>query len=97
MKRPSMNIYLQWIVDVWEELSRELIIKSFKGCGLTNALDGSDDGEIHCFKPNGSIPFGCLLLEQARINGVNNKFEQIQILEEEEENDYDSDEYVEFD
>uniref|UniRef100_A0A0K0DZW9 HTH CENPB-type domain-containing protein n=1 Tax=Strongyloides stercoralis TaxID=6248 RepID=A0A0K0DZW9_STRER len=97
MKRPSMNIYLQWIVDAWEELSRELIIKSFKGCGLTNALDGSDDKEIHCFKPNGLIPSGCFLLEQARINGVNNKFEQIQILEEEEGNDYDNDEYVEFD
>ena len=29
-----------------------MIINSFKSCALTVAVDGSDDGHIHCFKEN---------------------------------------------
>jgi hypothetical protein len=50
MRAPSMYVYLQWIVDAWDRLPKELIVKFFKGCGLRNALDGSDDDKIHCFK-----------------------------------------------
>lgn len=65
-RAPSMDTYLQWIVDAWEQLPKELIIKSFKGCGLTNALDGSEDALIHCFKPDGPIPSEPELLQQKR-------------------------------
>jgi hypothetical protein len=34
---------------------------------LTNALDGSDDGKIHYFKPNGLIPTELELLQEACI------------------------------
>ena len=29
-----------------------MIIDSFKSCALTIAVDGSEDGHIHCFKEN---------------------------------------------
>jgi hypothetical protein len=66
MRAPSMEVYLQWIVDAWEQLPKELIIKSFKGCGLTNALDGSEDKMIRCFKPTGPITAEFDLLQQTR-------------------------------
>jgi hypothetical protein len=30
-KAPSMDVYLQWIVDAWDSLTPEAITKSFKG------------------------------------------------------------------
>jgi hypothetical protein len=66
MRAPSMELYLQWIVDAWEQLPKELIIKSFKGCGLTLALDGSEGDKIHCFKSDGPIPDGLELFQQKR-------------------------------
>lgn len=66
MRAPSMELYLHWIVDAWEQLPKDLIIKSFKGCGLTLALDGSEDSMIHCFKPDAAIPNGLELLQQKR-------------------------------
>lgn len=66
MRAPSMEVYLMWIVDAWDQLPKNLIINSFKGCGLSNALDGSEDYKIHCFKSDSSIPSGQELLQQAR-------------------------------
>ena len=34
--------------------------------GITDASDGSEDDQIHCFKPDGSIPIGAELLRKAR-------------------------------
>uniref|UniRef100_A0A914HP41 DDE-1 domain-containing protein n=1 Tax=Globodera rostochiensis TaxID=31243 RepID=A0A914HP41_GLORO len=61
-----MNIYLNWIHEAWEGIPKENISKSFKTCGITNAFDGSEDGEIHCFKEDGPVPNGMLRLQQAR-------------------------------
>jgi hypothetical protein len=36
-------------------------------CGITNAVDGSEDDEIHCFKVHGAIPTGRILLQKARL------------------------------
>ena len=41
MRAPSMEIYLKRMIDAWSQLPDNLI-KSFKGCGLTNALDSSE-------------------------------------------------------
>uniref|UniRef100_A0A183BK65 HTH CENPB-type domain-containing protein n=1 Tax=Globodera pallida TaxID=36090 RepID=A0A183BK65_GLOPA len=54
-KAPALEIVLDWVDRSWQELSKELIIKSFEVCGLTTTIDGSGDDRIACFKPNGSI------------------------------------------
>ena len=41
---------MNWILDSWNQLSPEIICKSFKACALTSSIDGSDDKDIHCFK-----------------------------------------------
>jgi hypothetical protein len=86
MRAPSMGDYLQWVVDAWEQLPNGLILKSFKGCGLTNALDGSEDSKIHCFKSDGSIPTGCGDLQQARSKiELTKRIQQLEVEEGDEE------------
>ena len=49
MRAPRREI-VQWILSAWDGLDKAMIINSFKSCGLTVAVDGSEDAHIHCFK-----------------------------------------------
>ena len=40
---PPIMTYLQWVVDAWASISSDLIRKSFKVCGITTNVDGSED------------------------------------------------------
>ena len=98
MRAPSMEVYLKWIGDTWDQLPKDLIIKSFKGCGLTNTLNDSEDCKIHCFKSDGPIPTGQEFFQQARANAdITVKCELIQQLDvdaegvENDEDGYNSD------
>ncbi|KAI1695883.1 pogo transposable element with KRAB domain [Ditylenchus destructor] len=66
-RAPGIEVYLGWITNAWESLTREAIQKSFKTCGITNNPDGSEDHLIHCLRPEGSIPLGQELLRKARL------------------------------
>ena len=82
MRALSMKVYLKWISDTWDQLPKDLIIKLFKGCGLTDTLDSFEDCKIHCFRSDGPIPTGQELLQQARANAdINGKRELIQQLD----------------
>ena len=39
----------EWVLQVWENLSKEMIINSMKSCALGLAVDGSKDEKISCF------------------------------------------------
>ena len=52
MKAPTKALMTLWIKNAWEGLSREMIEKSFRVCGVT-AIDGSQDEEIGVFKEGG--------------------------------------------
>ena len=39
-----------WIVKAWGNISSDIIVNSFKVCGLTNNLDRSEDEQIVIFK-----------------------------------------------
>lgn len=92
MRAPTIDDYLQWVVDAWEQLPKQLIVDSFKGCGLTTALDGSEDDEIHCFKSHRPIPTGVELLQHTRTESVLDKLvQQIEIEEKQDETGYDTD------
>ena len=43
----------------------ELIVKSFKTCGLSLPVDGSEDDKIHCFKKEGACPDGASRLRES--------------------------------
>ena len=50
LRPSSYKVIVQWILDAWQKLPFELIRHSFTSCGLTTALDGSEDNKSHCFK-----------------------------------------------
>uniref|UniRef100_A0A915CT17 Uncharacterized protein n=1 Tax=Ditylenchus dipsaci TaxID=166011 RepID=A0A915CT17_9BILA len=45
-----MSVYLQWIVEACDSLSKKLITESFKSCGITNSPYGSEDDQIRCIE-----------------------------------------------
>jgi hypothetical protein len=49
---PSKKLMLEWVKKAWDSISSELLVKSFKVCVLTTAVDGSEDDQIHCLKKN---------------------------------------------
>ena len=51
IKPPPRNIIVEWILSACNDISCETIRKSFKSCALTTVLDGDEDDQIHCFKP----------------------------------------------
>ena len=44
---------VQWVKKAWSTVSTDVIVKSFKACGMTSSTDGSEDDSIHCLKPGG--------------------------------------------
>ena len=42
MRAPSKEQLVQWVVEAWEEIPQDLILRAMKACGITNAEDGSE-------------------------------------------------------
>jgi len=42
-KAPTRNLVLRWIKEAWQKIPEELVKKSFKSCGISNAMDGTED------------------------------------------------------
>ena len=60
IKPPPRKVIIEWILSAWNDISCETIWKSFKSCVLTTALDGHEDDQIHCYKPEEN-PFVAIL------------------------------------
>ena len=46
-KAPTRNLVLRWVNEAWREIPPEMVMKSFKTCGISNALDGTEDDELY--------------------------------------------------
>ena len=44
-----------WVKAAWDQIPTELIKKSFIVCGISNALDNSEDERINVLKPDGIL------------------------------------------
>jgi len=42
-RAPSKELVLEWINKVGQEIPADVVAKSFKSCGISNALDGTED------------------------------------------------------
>ena len=42
-------LFTKWVGQAWDEVSakKEMVVSSFKKCGISVAIDGSEDSEIH--------------------------------------------------
>ena len=47
LKKPSINIWCQWVLKAWEEVDPAIIVKAFKKCSISHALDGSEDDALY--------------------------------------------------
>lgn len=47
LKRPGVSKVCQWIKTLWDSVNEDIVIKSFKKCGISNALDGKEDELIN--------------------------------------------------
>uniref|UniRef100_A0A6B0UZR7 Putative pogo transposable element n=1 Tax=Ixodes ricinus TaxID=34613 RepID=A0A6B0UZR7_IXORI len=43
IKRPSIEMLCEWILEAWKMIPAEIIVKSFKKTGISNRLDGTED------------------------------------------------------
>ena len=50
MRAPDKALCLRWVKEAWNSVTTEVVIKSFRVCGISVDTDGSEDGEIHCIK-----------------------------------------------
>ena len=46
-RAPSKELVLKWVKKAWQEIPAELVIRSFKSCGISNALDGTEDNAVY--------------------------------------------------
>ena len=46
MKRPTIAQVGEWVKKSWDDVRPEIIVKSFKKCGISNALDGTEDDAL---------------------------------------------------
>ena len=53
LKKPSITLLCQWVVKTWNEIDSAIIIKPFKKCCISNALDGSEDSILYDDDSNG--------------------------------------------
>ncbi|KAH7673050.1 pogo transposable element with KRAB domain-like protein, partial [Aphelenchoides avenae] len=63
---PPPETYLQWVLDAWEAVKEDVIIRSFKACGISTEIGGSEDALIHYLKEGNGMPNGVGSLVQAR-------------------------------
>ena len=43
LRAASLVTVCQWVKESWQELSKEMVERSFKKCGISKALDGTED------------------------------------------------------
>ena len=43
LKAPGLDTLAQWVLDSWNDIKSPIIVKSFKKCCISNAMDGTED------------------------------------------------------
>ena len=46
IKKVDITTIVTWVKESWSDISSEMIVRSFKKCSISNAMDGSEDDAI---------------------------------------------------
>ena len=46
LKQPTRQDAINWVSKAWYSISLDTLIKSFKVCGISNALNGTEDDMV---------------------------------------------------
>ncbi|KAJ1214551.1 hypothetical protein NDU88_002169 [Pleurodeles waltl] len=47
MMNPDIELIAKWVRDAWEEIPEDMVKHAFKKCGISNAMDGSEDSALY--------------------------------------------------
>ncbi|KAJ1202141.1 hypothetical protein NDU88_005942 [Pleurodeles waltl] len=47
MMKPDIELIAKWFRDAWEEIPEDMVKHAFKKCGISNAMDGSEDSTLY--------------------------------------------------
>jgi len=47
MMKPDITPVAEWVKAAWDSMPPEMICKSFLKCGISNAMDGSEDDGVY--------------------------------------------------
>ena len=62
--KPSRHLVAEWILESWNWLEKNFVIKPFKSCELNLKTDVSEDHLIHCFKEGQPCANGLDMLKE---------------------------------
>jgi hypothetical protein len=54
MKKPSVSVFCEWVLEAWNGLSSDSIIHGFKKCCISSDLDGTEDDVLWETVPDNS-------------------------------------------
>jgi len=74
----------EWVISAWDSVSTDIICRSFKSCGISVSLDGSEDFLISCFKKGNPCEDGATFLSQSLLEVTSQ--ELMECPQEDEEN-----------
>ena len=63
MKPVPRRLIVDWVIKSWQAILAETVAKSMKACGLSLAVDGTEDDLISCFKEGKKCAGGRALLQ----------------------------------
>ena len=46
LKQPTRQDAIKWVSNAWDSITPDILISSFKVCGISNALDGTEDDMV---------------------------------------------------
>jgi hypothetical protein len=46
MSKPSVTVLCHWVVTEWQRILPEVIVKGFKKCRISSAVDETDDNML---------------------------------------------------
>ena len=47
LRRADLNTVCHWVLNAWNDISDDIIVRAFKKCGISNCLSGSEDHLIY--------------------------------------------------
>jgi len=47
LMKPDIVLVCEWVKQAWDDIPAEMVQRSFLKCGISNALDGTEDDAIY--------------------------------------------------
>ena len=55
LKKPGLSTVAQWVLDSWQSIDADMVARSFKKTGISNALDGTEDDALWTADSNSRV------------------------------------------